>query len=124
MIQRNQAADDENQNGYNVGIGRWEWRLPAAQEQQRSHGGDRHHVGVLGHEERGKIHAAVFGMESGHQLVLGFGKIERYAICFGKRSDHENDEAEDLGEKIPARYEAEPVAALIIHHVAKTERVG
>ena len=68
-------------------------RLPSAQEQQRADAGDRHHVGVFGHEERGELHAAVFGVESGDQFVFGFGQIERHAIGFGERGDQEDAES-------------------------------
>ena len=41
----------------------------------------------------------IFGVESGHQFVFGFGKIERHAIGFGERGDHEQQEADDLRER-------------------------
>ena len=74
-------------------------RLPAAQEQERRDAGDGHHVGVFGHEERGELHAAVFGVESGDQLVFSLGQIERHAVGFGERGDQKNDETDDLRER-------------------------
>ena len=64
----------------------------------------------------GELHAGIFGVESGHQFVFGFGKIERHAIGFGERGDHEQHEADDLRKRPlkdgPARDESEVVAGL------------
>ena len=47
----------------------------------------------------GELHAAVFGVEAGHQFVFGFRQIERHAVGFGEGRDEEDDEADDLRER-------------------------
>ena len=101
--------------------------MPAAQKQKRGDAGDRHHVGVLGHEEAGEFHAAVFGMEAGNQFVFGFRQVEREAICFSKTGDHENHEAENLREwhleNIPAGDESQIVTRLAGGDIAKAQMI-
>src|SRR3569833_610444 len=65
-------------------------RMPSAEEQQRCHGAARHHVGVFRGRKRREAQAAVFDMETRDQFVLRFRKIERDAVGFGERRDHEN----------------------------------
>src|ERR1035437_5334018 len=72
VIEGGATSDGEDHRGHEVGPPRHRPRgHPAAQEEQRGHGADRNHVGVLGHEETGELHAAVFGMEAGDQFVFG-----------------------------------------------------
>ena len=79
---RDQPAQREYDDGNEVGVRLRKGRLPSAQKQQRRDRRDGHHVGVLGHEKSREAHAAVFGVEAGHQFVFGFRQIERHAIGF------------------------------------------
>ena len=92
--------------------------MPAAQEQERRHAGDRHHVGVLGHEERRELHAGVFHVKPCDQLILGFRKVEWNSIGFGESGDQEQNETEDLRERHlkdgPPRNESEVEARLTV----------
>ena len=73
---------------------------------------DGHHVHVLGEEEQREAHRAVFGVVPGHELLLGFRKIERRAVGFGHAGYHVDHEPERLQEDVPLRNEPPPVARL------------
>src|SRR6202034_3176924 len=60
-----------------------EWAGPSTKEEQ---GGDTaygDHVGVLGHEEHGEFHGAVFGVVTGGELGFRLGQVEGGAVGFG-----------------------------------------
>ena len=63
----------------------------------------------------------------GHQFVLGFRQIERHAIGFRERRDHEDDEAENLRERrlenVPVRDECRSRTRLRLHDLAQAQRV-
>src|SRR5687767_13600741 len=50
--------------------------VPRPEEAGDGHGGDDHHVRVLGEVVEGEAHRRELGMEAGHQLGLGFGQVE------------------------------------------------
>ena len=63
-------------------------RLPASEEQQGGHTGNDEQVQVLGKVEESEVHAGVFGMITGCELALGFGKVERATVCLGGTGNH------------------------------------
>ena len=93
--------------------------MPAAEEQVRRDGRDRHHVHVLGEEEQREAHRAVLGVVPGDELLLGFGKVERRAVGLRDAGGQEDEEAERLQEDVPLRNEPEPVARLLIDDLAR-----
>ncbi len=82
------AAEGGNQRPEGAG--------PSAKKEQSGHAADGDHVGVLGHEEHGKLHRAVFGVVAGCQLGLSLGQIERGAVGLGIGRDEVNEEADEL----------------------------
>src|SRR5271168_840753 len=95
-----------------------EWAGWAAEEEQRGDAADGDHVGVLGHEEHGELHGAVFGVVAGDEFGFGFGEVEGGAVGLGVRG-HEVDKKRDeleAAEDIPAEY---AVGALAVDDVAQ-----
>ncbi len=45
------------------------------------------HIYEFGQEEHGEFHAGVLDVESGHQLLFGFGNIKRRAVGLGGGGD-------------------------------------
>ena len=88
------AAIQENAHQAGPGrqpIGR-QRRQPATEEHHHGQRGDQDHVGVFGHEEDGEGHARVLDMETGHDLRLALGDVERCAVGLGHAGDEVNEE--------------------------------
>src|SRR5271167_2488676 len=90
----------------------------SSQEEEARDASHGDHVGVLGHEEHGELHGAVFGVVAGDEFGFGFGEVEGGAVGFGVRG-HEVDKKRDeleAAEDIPAEY---AVGALAVDDVAQ-----
>jgi hypothetical protein len=96
--------------------------MPATQKQQSRYAGHGDHVGVLGHEEHGKLHSAIFRVISGNQFGLCFRQIERNAVGLriGRDQVHEEREKLTASKDVPVQY----AALLVVHDFAKAERTG
>src|SRR5438445_313953 len=97
MIDRDQATDRKYE-GRDVSapepVG--QKRLPSTKEHERPHTAASDDIRIFGHEERGKLHARVLGVEAGDEFVLGFGKVERDPIRLGESGDQKQQKTEDL----------------------------
>ncbi len=65
---------------------------PAAEEQRHHHRGRRNHVGIFSEEKQRELHRAVFRVIATDEFGFRFRQVERRAVRFRKRCDHENDE--------------------------------
>ena len=72
---------------------------PSAQEQQRGHAAHVDHVGVLGHEEHGELHGAVFGVIAAGEFAFRFGQIEGRAVGFGVGGHQVDEERHETGSR-------------------------
>ena len=61
-------------------------------------------------------------MITADQLLLGFGQIERGAVCLGMDADQEHHERQRLIENIPGRNPAHPIVSLLVDDRIKIER--
>ena len=91
-------VNDEGKDLQNALPERWQGQrlqignLPAAQKERRDQGTGSDHVGVFGQEECPELHPAVLSVVASHKFWLGFGKVKRQTIGFGKGSHHKRDE--------------------------------
>src|SRR6185437_47542 len=130
--QKSEDFDDKPQDGEGgieecgVEVGREgvaEGRGGATEEEQRGDAAYGDHVGVLGHEEHGELHGAVFGMVAGDEFGLGLGEIKRRAVGLGiggHEVDEEGDELE-AAEEVPRD---EAVGGLDVNDGTQVERAG
>ena len=96
--------------------------IPSAKKHQGCQARHRDHVGVLGHEEHGKFHGAVFGVVAGHQLGLSLWKVEGNAVGLGISRHDVAEEADNLSaENVPTGDESPEMAVLRVDDVFETE---
>ena len=69
--------------------------MVAAQEERDRQGREDEDVDVLGEEEEAEAHAAVLGVKTGHELVLGLGQVEGGAVPLGQGADEVDEEADE-----------------------------
>ena len=91
---------------------------PAAQKQQRGHAAHVDHVGVLGHEEHGELHRAVFGVIAAGQFAFGFGQIEGRAVGLGIGGHQVDEEGQELHP--PKMFQVEEAqCGLLLHNTRR-----
>ncbi len=95
---------------------------PSTEKEQCGDTADHDHVAVLGHEEHGEFHGAVFGVVAAGEFGLRFWKIEGRAVGFGVRSHEIDEEGKDLpaAEDVPTE---DAVGSLNIDDIGEGERL-
>src|SRR5436305_15003248 len=98
--------------------------MPSTKKEQSGDAAYGDHVQVFSHEEHGKLHGAVFGVVSGHQLGFRFWQVKRYPVSFRISRHQVNKKGNELRKDVPLGYVPEPCSALRIYDGAQTETAG
>ena len=94
-------------------------RSPVSAEEQRScDRADCDHLDIFGHEEQGELHAGIFDVVAGSQLLLGLRHIEGRPVYFRQGRDPEDKRSQRLVEHEPTNF------FLLVDDVHQAHRAG
>src|SRR5579871_1840379 len=99
--QENKKSDEESGLDQKPQERRQRRPAPAAEEQRRDYCRNQDDADVFRNEEHAELHAGIFGMEAGAELILSLRKIEWQSTSLRNPGNHEDHKPEKLGNDEP-----------------------